>query len=458
MIFENQDTKYTLGQNWVLRKDVNYTEKYSVYNINNRTVLYISASLYSFLKLFDFNAISHNEITAWFSRNNLQFDWIGFYNMYRKIHPTSLLVESKVPFGRIDACIENQDKTYKIPIASTPFDIEMHFTHKCNLKCLHCFQESSPASLKFKELTTSEWLDIFDKFEKNKVQSIVITGGEPLLYKNFIEVFNIIVKKKINYTVLTNATLINLDTLDSLAAPNVLLSISLDGYTSAIHDILRGKGAFDKVVHSIRLLVAKGANVNLSSVIHKRSHKSMRELVLFAYGLGVKGITFAFMDLLGRAKDNKWLELSPEETEEAIVMFSELKKDLRHLINIDFSDLSSPNSITNVTTDCIYCSAGTIRIAVSSDGMVYPCVHAFGHEELIVGNLKEQSLQEIWNDEERWRLFRGEIKLEEIDTCNKCSLRNECSQKNCRLKSYHDSKSLYAKPVSCLLDRTVSHS
>lgn len=458
MIFENQETKYTLGPNWILRKDVNYSKKYSVYNINNRTVLYISTSLYSFLKLFEFKVISYNEITDWFNRNNIQFDWTGLFNVYEKIHPSDLLVESSASFGRIDTCIENQDKIAKIPIAAAPFDVEMHFTHKCNLKCLHCFQESSSASIKFKELDSCEWLDIFDQFEKNRVQSVVLTGGEPLFYKNFTEVFNLIVKKKINYTILTNAILVNSTILDSLAAPNVLLSISLDGHTSAIHDILRGKGAFDKVVHSIRLLVAKGASVTLSTTIHKENYIFLQELVLFAYGLGVKGITFAFMDLLGRAKENKWLELSSEEMRKVIVTFNKLQKDLKHLINIDFSDLSSSNSITNVTADCIHCSAGTIRIAVSSDGMVYPCVHAFGHKELIVGNLREHSLQEIWNDEEKWRLFRGEIKLEEIDTCSKCSLRNECSQKNCRLKSYQDSGSLYAKPINCLLDRTMSHS
>lgn len=124
--------------------------------------------------------------------------------------------------------------------------------------------------------------------------------------------------------------------------------------------------------------------------------------------------------------------------------------------DIDYSDFSEPNAITNLTSaKYVYCTAGTTRIAVSADGLLYPCVYGFGYEELVMGDLKKEKLIDIWQDEDRWKLFRGGILPTQIDTCGKCELKNTCSQKNCRLKNYGDELGIYAKPGNCMKDIVI---
>lgn len=446
---------HTLGDNWILREDPYHKNKrYSLYNIHTQMNYIVTRPVYTILKVLSLHTLSINSLIDIFKAKNINFDWEGFWNVCNQIEPFDLLIESNESFYLEDSQYRKCDMSgYSIPIASAPYGVELHFTHKCNLKCRHCFQNSSPYSHKFEELEMDAWISVIKQFVRNKVQNITISGGEPLFYPHFSRLFNNIVNERVHYTILTNATLVNDSNIEALSKKNVTLSISLDGYSEELHDDLRGKGAYQSAIKSIKCLVEHGAQVSLSHTINAHNFLYIKNFVNLADSLGVRSVAFGFTENTGRAKHNADLILSLAQRQLAKSNFNQIKNKYDGKLNLTLVEVASiDNKFSN--SDKIYCAAGTSRIGVSADGKLYPCVYGFGHEELVMGDLTKENLEDIWEDKERWKIFRGSIRLEQIEKCAACGLNNKCALRNCRLRNYAN-HSLYNKPQECAIDYSI---
>jgi len=98
--------------------------------------------------------------------------------------------------------------------------------------------------------------------------------------------------------------------------------------------------------------------------------------------------------------------------------------------------------------DVIACTAGTTRLAVRSDGRVFPCVYAFHCNDFIIGDITRKSIRDIWERGE-WSLFRGGTRLTEIEECGECAFSRECSAKMCRLRGFYNTGNFYSRPAIC---------
>ena len=147
----------------------------------------------------------------------------------------------------------------KISMCSSPKTTEILLTTLCNLECLHCVHScghQKDGSL----LSGKEWIKILQKLECNRVQKVVLTGGEIFTYPHIDEIIETIGEMKMRFILLTNAMLITKEIAELLSKPNIVLSISLDGDTEQSHDFLRGKGAYNTLMKRMQLL--KEYNVN----------------------------------------------------------------------------------------------------------------------------------------------------------------------------------------------------
>lgn len=107
-----------------------------------------------------------------------------------------------------------------------PSRMIIELTDKCNLNCIHCF-----ANKKDNDLNYNEWIKIIQKSIDEGISSISITGGEPLLYPSFFEIFNNINCKDTKITLDTNGTFINEKNIDDLKQNFKLIRVSIYGYT-----------------------------------------------------------------------------------------------------------------------------------------------------------------------------------------------------------------------------------
>ena len=135
----------------------------------------------------------------------------------------------------------------------------------CNLQCTHCFISSSPTNHAHEMMSLAEVRPHLDEAERLGVREYYLTGGEPFLNREILEIIEAALAKG-PVTVLTNGLLIRAETAARLralsdASPYSLdLRVSIDGADAATNDPIRGQGTFDRIVAAIGLLARAGLN------------------------------------------------------------------------------------------------------------------------------------------------------------------------------------------------------
>jgi len=120
---------------------------------------------------------------------------------------------------------------------------------RCNIQCLHCFNNSGPRETSFDLMTEDAVRQAVSAAAARGVREIYFTGGEPLLHPQLLEMVAYALTVAPT-TVLTNGMLISdriADTLAALAAGarySLEVRVSLDGYTEEMNDAIRGPGVF----------------------------------------------------------------------------------------------------------------------------------------------------------------------------------------------------------------------
>ena len=143
----------------------------------------------------------------------------------------------------------------------------VYLTNRCNLACKMCsqygqnYKENAP-----KELDICDWENFFAEIsDTNPKPKIILIGGEPLLYKDFKGIIELLRKYELTVHIVTNGTLLD-KYADILSTVDATITISLDALNEK-HDEIRGKkGTFDKVISNIKLInkmQEQGAKVKL---------------------------------------------------------------------------------------------------------------------------------------------------------------------------------------------------
>jgi len=135
-----------------------------------------------------------------------------------------------------------------------------NITRACNLKCVHCYNDSG-AGKTCNELSTSQAKAVLDDLSKFNVPSVLFSGGEPLMRPDLFELIEYGVQKGLRAVISTNGTLITADVAKKIKQMGVsYVGISLDGI-GQVNDKFRGvPGAFDRAVQGIRNCQDASAN------------------------------------------------------------------------------------------------------------------------------------------------------------------------------------------------------
>jgi radical SAM protein with 4Fe4S-binding SPASM domain len=199
-----------------------------------------------------------------------------------------------------------------------PVNGSIELTFRCNLRCAHCYC-NLPASEQDainNELKTEEILRIFDQIADAGCLWLLITGGEPLLRKDFFETYIYAKKKGFLITLFTNGTLMTPEIADHLTEwPPHSVEITLYGATRSTYEKITGvPGSFERCKKSIDLLLERKLPLELKTMAMTLNHDEVFQIKEFAEGLGVK---FRFDPVLNSRLDGSKapcnLRLSPEE-------------------------------------------------------------------------------------------------------------------------------------------------
>lgn len=134
----------------------------------------------------------------------------------------------------------------------------IQITEQCDLHCVHCFVSSDE---KGASIPVNDFRDaIIPNLHKCRVSRITLTGGEPLVHPDLIEIVRLCVDNKFTVGICTNGYSLNLEIIKEISAiGNTHFNVSLDGFKPESHNKFRGKtDAFHKTISNIESLSKYG--------------------------------------------------------------------------------------------------------------------------------------------------------------------------------------------------------
>ncbi|WDV47075.1 radical SAM protein [Clostridiaceae bacterium M8S5] len=288
-------------------------------------------------------------------------------------------------------------------------------TERCNLSCKHC--GASAIGQNNEEIfNTKELKIIVDKVMACRPESITLTGGEPLVREDLIDIIEYIKsKEEVKVILMTNATLIT-PRIASFFSKNIeAIDISIDGYNEETCSYIRGEGVFDKVIKNIELLKKSGnKKISLSMV---SVHSNNYEEFLFSELCKRLEVTpiIRRLSLVGRAKTNSEYLYLKREPKEVDYKFKPP--------NPSYEDLKK-------TVKACSCHAGRSSISIKANGDIVPC-STLSATDMKIGNIQKiKDLYKFFNSKE-FRESQGMKKFMENNPygnvlCNTCDVRHFC--------------------------------
>jgi sulfatase maturation enzyme AslB (radical SAM superfamily) len=211
--------------------------------------------------------------------------------------------------------------------------IDLYVNYVCGLRCTHCFVgDLLNTNL---EMPISLALAIVEECAKSGVKTITILGGEPTLYKDIIQLINLIIEKNIEVRIVTNAQKSFYKMVEKLS-PEILTKLhvcfSIDGSSDEIHNAIRGKGTFQNLMKGLR--ISKKHNISASAIasISMDNYFDTLSIIDFCFSNKMKYLNIHYVTDRGFAEKNKvvsvndWLKLCKKIKESSFKINVRLEK------------------------------------------------------------------------------------------------------------------------------------
>lgn len=184
------------------------------------------------------------------------------------------------------------------------FNLEI--TKKCNQKCFYCFNDSGYSQSK-NELSIEQWKNSLSEISSLNFKSVHITGGEPFLHPNIVEILQHSIGLGLETTILSNGLRIK-----KLAEKNPYLfsqiktaQISLDSMNPEMHNARRGfKNAFPDAINAITTFLKLNVPVEISTTVSEQNLQDLFDIGAYCKTIGASLILRPLIST-GRANDLK---------------------------------------------------------------------------------------------------------------------------------------------------------
>lgn len=192
----------------------------------------------------------------------------------------------------------------------------LQITERCNLKCKHCFVSSlhEGHDLSFEKIKNV----ILPKLKESNVTRVTLTGGEPMVHRNIMDIIKLFNENNIHITLCTNALGLNEQKIIEISKmKDVHVNVSLDGFSSKSHGKFRGNerdDVFNKIIKNIELL--SKYNLLNGIMVSPNKYSSMVEylnICKFAKEHKAKYVLFNPLSKFGRGEYTQNLAYTQEE-------------------------------------------------------------------------------------------------------------------------------------------------
>ncbi len=315
-----------------------------------------------------------------------------------------------------------------------PIGMLAELTHRCPLQCAYC---SNPLELlkANREMSTAEWLALFEQAADLGVLQVHLSGGEPTLRPDLELIIAGLSRRGVYSNLITAGVGIAEGRFQKMADAGLdHVQLSFQGaHAATTEKIGNHRGAHEKKVETALAARRAGLPLTINAPMHRHNMDEVGDFIDLALSLGAERLEIANVQYAGWALLNR-NALMPDRdaVERQVRIVEEAQARLYGIMTIDF-----------VTPDyfAIYpkpCMGGWARDAfmVAPDGTVLPCHAAGTIPSLTFPRFGEgegrSSLSEIWHDAPAFNAFRGTDWM--LEPCRSCD-RQEIDWGGCRCQA-----------------------
>ncbi len=346
------------------------------------------------------------------------------------------------PYGRR---MHAQSSTY--PLTS----LYLYLSDQCNLSCRHCWISPGFSQSKTDGVPLEDLKRTILEAKTISLQSVKLTGGEPLLYRDINALLTFLASEDIAVIIESNGTLFDCHLLETMQSCQVdQVSVSLDAATREIHDEMRGvKGSFDQTLKGLRLLSEYEFDFQIIMTLQRKNSQEIQGLVSLAKEMGASSLKINHLVPCGRGERifRNRENLNPEEL---IVLYQRVERERSSHGNLDviFDLPVALRSIEDIKRrGIIECRIMNI-LGILANGDFSICGIGQTIDELRMGNLFQDSIVEIWQNHRILMDLRRSLPRRLKGICGDCLFRFQCLGA-CRANAYALNKDLYAPYFLC---------
>lgn len=297
-------------------------------------------------------------------------------------------------------------------------DVHIEITSKCNERCLHCY---IPDEYKLKSITPDLFYNIIKQCSEMKVLHVNISGGEPMMHKEFCNFIRECKVNNLSVNILSNLTLLNENVIAAMI-DNPLLSVqtSLYSMNENIHDsITQKKGSFTKTKKAILRLIKEGVPLQISCPVINQNKDSYQDVVKWANENDIQAnVSNIIMGTYDKTLDNLKCRMSLCDMEKFI---------------LDTNQYNTPEVNTFNANDFV-CNVCNSSICINQDGDIYPCA---GWQSYVIDNISNDRLINIWQNSKKIKELRG-VRKKDFPTCITCESNEYCTM--CMVRNANENK------------------
>ena len=312
----------------------------------------------------------------------------------------------------------------------SPLALIAEVTHRCPLHCVYC---SNPMQLSAasSELSTEQWISVFRQSGKLGVLHAHFTGGEPLARADLAELIAAARAAGLYTNLITSGIGLNEERLQLLVEAGLdHIQVSFQDSREGAGNWIAGAKAHAHKIELSRVIRRHKIAFTVNLVVHRQNLDHLSEMIAFIEQLKPERIEIAHTQYYGWALANRGaLMPTRAQVENAVAVIAEAEKRLSGRIRIDSV---VPDYYAKYPKACMG-GWGRRLMLVNPAGKVLPCHAAEVLPGMSFENVRDNSLEWIWQQSESFRKFRGEEWMPE--PCRGCDRRAE-DFGGCRCQAY----------------------
>jgi len=340
---------------------------------------------------------------------------------------------------------------------AAPLNLTIMPSNVCVTDCIYCYAERKQIPQN-ELMSTERWLELIDEAHSLGVELAVFSGGDPLTSPAILPILKRAIDKRFLF-ILPTKTFISKKLAGQMAEIGMQKSwnqISLDGILPQTLKQMVGIDDYDQIAfQSIKNLLEAGLKVRINIVITPLNYLEVPALTRKLCEMGVIRIGYTgYGRTHYRHNDDLFLtdnqiQFINEQTE---LLKNEFKgtKINNSTGTRDFSKMTIEER-SQTWKGRSKCSGGRSSIAISPNGDVTLCEQMPLEKEYVVGNLKNQSIAEIWNSERMWNMINVPMEKFRGTPCDQCEQFVECQEVygHCFRDALFNFGTIYTPPPAC---------